>query len=132
VHRTLHCALSGAPAARAQDPLLLCAVRWFTEQLLCAVRCAPDRHCRLSDAPIIGFLKKIPTPEPEARHSLSAFSLSVCSLGSLRRSPPRSPLRRPPLRRRPCSSGGAPARPPFSSGEQLEILSLFSLCFTAH
>jgi hypothetical protein len=62
VHRTLHCALSGAPAATRADPLLLCAVRWFTEQLLCAVRCARDMHCGLSGAPIISFLKVFPRP----------------------------------------------------------------------
>jgi hypothetical protein len=75
VHRTLHCALSGAPAARAQDLLLLCVVRWFTRQLLCAVRCAPDRHCRLSGAPISRF-KKRPPARDRARGSL----FPLCSL----------------------------------------------------
>jgi hypothetical protein len=55
VHRTLHCAMSGAPAAARYNSTLLCVVRWFTGQLLCAIRCAPDRHCRLSGAPILGF-----------------------------------------------------------------------------
>jgi hypothetical protein len=67
MHRTLHYALSGAPAARAQELPFLCVVQWFTRQLLCAVRCAPDRHCRLSGAPISRFKKMPPTrAEPEA------------------------------------------------------------------
>jgi hypothetical protein len=76
VHRTLHCARSGAPAARAQIRFPLCVVRWFTRQLLCAVRCAPDRHCRLSGAPITRFKKRPPArAEPEATSSLSALWL---------------------------------------------------------
>jgi hypothetical protein len=54
--------MSGAPAAARWNFIFLCAVRWFTGQLLCAVRCAPDRHCRLSGAPILGFLKNLLCP----------------------------------------------------------------------
>jgi hypothetical protein len=72
VHRTLHCAMSGAPAAACKIPLFLCAVRWFTGQLLCAVRCAPDRHCRLSGVPISHFKKK--RPPARARPEASFFS----------------------------------------------------------
>jgi hypothetical protein len=64
VHQTLHCALSGAPAGTRRSPFPHCTVRWFTEQLPCAVRCAPDMHCRLSDAPIMCFLKSSPRPSP--------------------------------------------------------------------
>jgi hypothetical protein len=67
VHRTLHCALSGAPVARAQIHFLLCGVRWFTEQLLCAVWCALDMHCRLSGAPITRFKKRTSSPRPSQR-----------------------------------------------------------------
>jgi hypothetical protein len=38
VHRTLHCAMSGAPAAARAYPIFLCAVWWFTGQLLCSAR----------------------------------------------------------------------------------------------
>jgi hypothetical protein len=55
VHQTLHCAMSGASAAARSKSIFLCVVRWFTGQLLCAVWCAPDRHYRLSGAPISGF-----------------------------------------------------------------------------
>jgi hypothetical protein len=37
-HCTVHCPVH-RPSAR-KDLLLLCAVWWFTEQLMCAVRCA--------------------------------------------------------------------------------------------
>jgi hypothetical protein len=74
VHRTLHCAMSGASAAARYNSFLLCAVRWFTGQLLCAVRCAPDKHYRLSGAPISCF-KKRPPARDRARGSL----LSVLS-----------------------------------------------------
>jgi hypothetical protein len=98
VHRTLHCALSGAPAARAQLPLLLCVVRWFIGQLLCAVRCAPDMHCRLSGAPVSRFKKR----PPNSRLSQKPPFLSIPSSSpSLWRSKP--PLRRSPHRRQ--SSG---------------------------
>jgi hypothetical protein len=40
-HCTVHCPVH---QMRAQNSFFLCAVR-----------CAPDRHCRLSGAPIIGF-----------------------------------------------------------------------------
>jgi hypothetical protein len=83
VHRTLHCAMSGAPAAARADPLLLCVVRWFTGQLLCAVRCAPNRHCRLSGAPIIGFKNPFPA-RARGREPFSVsqrcFSLSLEAL----------------------------------------------------
>jgi hypothetical protein len=92
VHRTLHCAMSGAPAAARANRLRLCAVR-----------CAPDMHCRLSGAPILRFKKTASSPRPSQRlsfpHSLALYPPLAIS----------SPLRQPPLRRRPCSSGGAPA-----------------------
>jgi hypothetical protein len=82
VHQTLHCAMSGAPAAARYKSIFLCAVRWFTGQLLCAVRCAPDRHCRLSGAPISRFKKKASSPtEPEALSSpLTALCLCLWCL----------------------------------------------------
>jgi hypothetical protein len=72
VHRTLHCALSGAPAART-DPLfpMCCSV-------VCAVLCAPDVQCRLSSVPITRFKKTAssPSPEPEITFHLSVLWLS--------------------------------------------------------
>jgi hypothetical protein len=90
VHRTLHCAMSGAPAAARKNPFSLCAVRWFTGQLLCAVRCAPDRHCRLSGAPISCF-KKRPPARPSQRHcfiSQPPAYLCLWRFPPHRRSPP--------------------------------------------
>jgi hypothetical protein len=94
VHRTLHCAMSGAPAAAREVPLFLCAVRWFTGHLLCAVRCAPDSHCRLSGVPISRF-KKSPPARPSQRHNcslshgpLSAPGDSDSPAGDLHRRPP--------------------------------------------
>jgi hypothetical protein len=78
VHRTLHCALSGAPVARAQEL-----------SFLCAVRCAPDRHCRLSGAPISRF-KKTPPARAEPQALYFSYSLAFSSP-----SPATSPLRRP-------------------------------------
>jgi hypothetical protein len=54
--------MSGAPAAARSNPIFLCVVRWCTGQLLCAVRCAPDRHCKLSGAPILRFKKNTSSP----------------------------------------------------------------------
>jgi hypothetical protein len=45
-HFIVHCPVH-RPRAR-QFLFLLCAVRWFTGQLLCVVRCAPDSYCALS------------------------------------------------------------------------------------
>jgi hypothetical protein len=116
VHRTLHC----APAAREQILFPLCAVQWFTVQLLCVVRCAPDRHCRLSGAPITRFEKR-----PPARNRARDPFPSLLS-----GSPPswRSPLDLAGVQlsgHAPATSG-APARPPLlsSSGEQLPPSSL--------
>jgi hypothetical protein len=67
--------MSGAPTAARSKSIFLCAVRWFTRQLLCAVRCAPDRHCRLSGAPISHFKKS-----PPARSRARGFSVPLCSL----------------------------------------------------
>jgi hypothetical protein len=80
VHRTLHCAMSGAPVAARSNSISLCAVRWFTGQLLCVVRCAPDRHCRLSGA-LISRFKKRPPARDRARGSLllPACALSLCA-----------------------------------------------------
>jgi hypothetical protein len=96
VHRTLHCATSGAPAAARSNSIFLCAVWWFTEQSLCAIRCAPDRHCRLSGAPISRFKKRPPARarargQPPSLLSGSLLSLAICSP-----SPATSPHRRPP------------------------------------
>jgi hypothetical protein len=92
VHRTLHCALSGAPDGACRSPFSLCVVQWFTGQLLCAVRCAPDRHCRLSGAPIMRFLKKALLARARGQDSffsapLLSGSLSLLS-GDLHCSPP--------------------------------------------
>ena len=60
-YRTVQCAPDTALCnvwctGWAHTDLLLCyPVRWFTRQLLCAVRCAPNRQCRLSGVPITGF-----------------------------------------------------------------------------
>jgi hypothetical protein len=108
VHRTLHCALSGAPTARAQELLLLCAVRWFTGQLLCTFRCAPDRQCRLSGAPISRFKKIASNPKPSQRLSISSLLCGDHPLLFAHRRPPPSVHRRPP----------ATALVPSSSGEQ--------------
>jgi hypothetical protein len=70
VHRTLHCALSSAPAVRAHIPFLLCAIRWFTGQLLRVVRCAHE----------VFFKKSFPRPRPRPRHFFLDCSLSWCSL----------------------------------------------------
>jgi hypothetical protein len=117
VHRTLHCAMSGAPAAARYKSIFLCAVRWLTGQLLCAVRCASDRHCRLSGAPISRFKKKASSPtEPEAplfpsRHLFLSVPRRPSGDSQPRRRPPLSGHRLPVLRR--------PGALVFFSGEQL-------------
>jgi hypothetical protein len=85
-HRTVRCALDTALCtvrctgrARA-DPLSAVRVRWFTGQLLCVVRCAPDKHCRLSGAPIT-CLKKGLQPEPEPETISFSLSLALFSSG---------------------------------------------------
>jgi hypothetical protein len=116
VHRTLHCALSGAPAVRAQELPFLCAIQGFTRQLLCSVRCAPDRHCKLSGAPMLHFKKRPPARARAIGHCLSLFSGSSLLWRSA------LPRRRPPLtgdHRAPASSGAC-AYP--SSGEQPKLL----------
>jgi hypothetical protein len=94
---------------RAQISFSLCVVQWFTRQLLCAVRCAPDRQCRLSGALITRFFKKgLPSPEPV--HVPSQF-LALCLLSLSWRFPlssltaiagGRAPVT--PLKLRPCFS----------------------------
>jgi hypothetical protein len=84
VHRTLHYALSDAPVVRTQIHFLLCAVWWFNGQLLCAVRCASDRHYSLSGASITRF-KKGPPVRDRARGPL--FPLCSLSLNSSSDSP---------------------------------------------
>jgi hypothetical protein len=91
-HYTVHCPVH---RPRAQELLLLCVVRWFTEQLLCAVRCAPDRHCRLSGAPISRFKKRL-QPEPSERLSVFPTLWLTASLAISTPSPATSPHRRPP------------------------------------
>jgi hypothetical protein len=125
VHRTLHCAMSGAPAATRANPLLLCIVWWFTGQLLCTVRCAPDRHCRLSGAPITRFKKRPPTRARARDLLLSPLSGSSLLSGDLPSSPATFPHRRSP-----CSGDlQGLCSPPLPSGEQL-CLPLLSICFS--
>jgi hypothetical protein len=104
-HCTVQCPVHRRPRA---DPIFLCAVRWFTGQLLCAVRCAPDRHCRLSGAPILRFKNNASSPKPSQR--LSVSSPLSGSLPSLAVGPP---LRQSPHRRR-------------SSGDQVLLSCLIS------
>jgi hypothetical protein len=129
VHRTLHCAMSGAPAAARKNSFLLCAVRWFTGQLLCAVRCAPDRHCRLSGAPISRFKKRPPARDRARGSLLLPASAPLCLSGGSQHPPATSPLRRPPaIPRRPR----APLLPSSvsSSGSLFPPLCFsLSLCF---
>jgi hypothetical protein len=68
-----YCALSGVHRiATMRYPVC-------TGQLLCAIWCAPDRHCRLSDAPITRF-KKRPLARPQARDHISLAISALCSL----------------------------------------------------
>jgi hypothetical protein len=114
--------MSGAPAAARSNSIFLCVVRWFTGQLLCAVRCAPDRHYRLSGAPISRFKKGLqPETELEA-HLFSLPALSLCPLRFLlspvishhQRPPSPTVLRRPRAPLLP-SSVSSPSLPQFSS-----------------
>jgi hypothetical protein len=128
VHRTLHCAMSGAPAAAREVPLFLCAVRWFTGHLLCAVRCAPDRHCRLSGVPISRFKKQPPArARPEAIFPWLRSVFSV--LGDSLRTP--SPLLSGGLHLRRPPSPATCAPPLLPLGEQSTVLPL-SLSFLCH
>jgi hypothetical protein len=121
--------MSGAPVAAREVPLFLCAVWWFTGHLLCAVRCAPDSHCRLSGVPISRFKKQPPArARPEASF-LSWLRSGFSVLGGSQRPP--SPLlsgglhlRRPPS---PASSSSpllgerlslSPSSVPLCFGEQ--------------
>jgi hypothetical protein len=88
---------------------------------LCAVRCAPDRHCRLSGAPISRFKKRLPA-RIRARGSLFSSSAS-CSLFLATHSS---------RRRRSSATGGH--RPRLGSGDLIPLsfplsvsLPLFSL-----
>jgi hypothetical protein len=124
VHRTLHFAMSGAPAAARWNSIFLCVVRWFTGQLLCAIRCAPDRHCRLSGAPISGFKKNFSLSRPRPGTPSSLFSASLSVSGDFH-----------PHRRSPLLGGDPPATLclpcPSPSGEQLCLHPpLSSLCFS--
>jgi hypothetical protein len=103
---------------RAQNSPFLCVVRWFTEQLLCAVQCAPDRHCRLFGAPIMRFKKGTSSPRPSQRPSFTSLLWLPSLLSGVSSSPPVIPA---PLRR--SSSDQACARPP-SFGELLPTLFL--------
>jgi hypothetical protein len=92
-HCTVQCPVHRQPRAKF---LFLCAVRWITGQLLCAVRCAPDRHCRLSGVPISRFKKRPPArpgqkpsfsqPAPASSLSLAIFQRPPATF-SHRRSP---------------------------------------------
>jgi hypothetical protein len=99
-------------------PFLLCAVRWCTQQLLCAVRCAPDSHCRVSVALITRFKKTASSPRPSQRlfFPLSG-SLSLSSSGD-----PPSAHRRP-------ASPAVLRRPVVPLLDILFSLSLVSSCF---
>lgn len=120
----MQCPVHRQPRAKIQ--FFLCVVRWFTGQLLCAVRCAPDRHCRLSGAPISRF-KKGPPARSRARGTLSQPALSSLSVSgdSLF-----------PHRRSPATRGHrphwAPATSPvlFPLGEQLLSSPLLSCSLT--
>jgi hypothetical protein len=105
VHQTLHCALSDAPAARAQDLLFLCAVR-----------CAPDRHCRLSGAPILRFKKRPPARNRARGSHFPLCSLALCPLAILPSSPtissPAAILRRPSAPLLPSSLVSSPCFSP--------------------
>ena len=130
MHRTLHCALSGAPAAARKISLFLCAVRWFTGQLLCAVRCAPDRHCRLSGVPISRF-KKIAPARPSQGLCLisSPWLRSVFSVpGDSQRSPSTSNSGGLHLRRPPSPATCAPPLLPLGEQPTVLPLSLSFLC----
>jgi hypothetical protein len=82
-HRTVRCAPDTAlcnvwcTGWAHTDLLLCCPIRWFTGQLLCAVRCAPDKNCRLSGVHMIGFLKNLSLPELMPRPLFHPL-LSVC------------------------------------------------------
>jgi hypothetical protein len=98
--------MSDASAAARFKSIFLCAVRWFTGQLLCAVRCAPDRHCRLSGAPISRFKKIASSPKPSQRLFCSSLlSVSPCS-------PAISPLSGDPSHRRLPSGEPSPVLTP--------------------
>jgi hypothetical protein len=123
-HCTVQCPVHRQPRA---NPILLCAVRWFTGQLLCAVRCAPDRHCRLSGVPISRFKKTAPSPtEPEA---LISFASSLCSLSWRFPLPPAGDLQPPaaiisddPPATSPGSSSPSVSRSPSSASLSLWLL----------
>jgi hypothetical protein len=120
-HCTVQCPVHRQPRTKIQ--FFLCAVRWFTGQLLCAVRCALDRHCRLSGAPISRF-KKRPPARSRARGSyshrqhplLSAPGDSLSPAGEL---PPPAAI----------VPDWAPATSPvlFPLGEQLRFLPCLSI-----
>jgi hypothetical protein len=126
VHRTLHCAMSGAPAAAREVPLFLCAVRWFTGHLLCAVRCAPDSHCRLSGVPISRFKKSPPARPSQGLCLFSSPSRKLSVLGDSQRPP--SPLLSGGLHLRRPPSPATCAPPLLPLGEQPTVLPL-SLSF---
>jgi hypothetical protein len=131
VHRTLHCALSGAPVVRAQIPFLLCVVRWFTGQLRCTVWCAPDRHCGLSDAPMMCFKKRILSPSPSlcSFHSQLSASSRCLALSQVNFSPHLAAgdhRRAPGKPLCPCSAFSSPSL--VSCSASLSFPSLFQLC----
>jgi hypothetical protein len=136
-HCTVQCPVHRQPRAKIQ--FFLCAVRWFTGQLLCAVRCAPDRHCRLSGVPILRFLKKNPSlPEPVAWLSFFLSTRALCSLAILlspsanfllRRPPSPTGLQRPRQYSSPSvSSSCSLSLPQFSSVLVSRASHLFPLC----
>jgi hypothetical protein len=71
-HQTVRCAPDTA----------LCTVRCSSRArknffFLCAVRCAPDRHCRLSGAPIMHFKKRPPARDPARGSHFPLCSLAL-------------------------------------------------------
>jgi hypothetical protein len=118
-HYTVHCPVH---RLRTLIHFLLCAVpvRWFTGQLLCAIRCAPDMHCRLSGAPITRFKKRSPVRASSQRPPFT-YLCSGSLLSSVSSSPPANSSS-PPATNLPLCS------PSSSSGELLSP-SLFTLCF---
>jgi hypothetical protein len=119
--------MSGAPVAARYNSFLLCAVWWFTGQLLCAVRCAPDRHCRLSGAPILRFKKRPPARDRARGPFLPLGSLFSVFAPSLQRSTISPVISLTGVHCSPTTSTSAPLLP--SLGEQPPFfLCLLSLC----
>jgi hypothetical protein len=117
-HCTVHCPVH---RPRARKNSFSCALLGGSRDNYCAVRCAPDRHCRLSGAPISRFKKIASSPKLSQRLSISSL-LSVSLLSSdltpLRRSfSPAAALRR-------TLPGAHPFPPQVSSSGSLLSISI--------